>query len=94
MNGFGIRERAQRADRQTGSVIVPAAAALLVGLVLLGAAQLGQNFYAKRDLQNAADLAALAGAQSWGRAMSWAAGRPSAWPGSACAARAGRRRPA
>lgn len=66
MNGFGIRERAQRADRQTGSVIVPAAAALLVGLVLLGAAQLGQNFYAKRDLQNAADLAALAGAQSLG----------------------------
>lgn len=66
MNWFGIRERAQRADRQTGSVIVPAAAALLVGLVLLGAAQLGQNFYAKRDLQNAADLAALAGAQSLG----------------------------
>lgn len=66
MNWFGIRERAQRADRQTGSVIVPAAAALLVGLVLLGAAQLGQNFYVKRELQNAADLAALAGAQSLG----------------------------
>lgn len=66
MNWFGSRERAQRAGRQTGSVIVPAAAALLVGLVLLGAAQLGQNFYVKRELQNAADLAALAGAQSLG----------------------------
>ncbi|WP_341669010.1 pilus assembly protein TadG-related protein [Alcaligenes sp. SDU_A2] len=66
MTWFGRRQRAQRVDRQAGSVIVPAAAALLVGLVLLGAAQLGQNFYIKRELQNAADLAALAGAQSLG----------------------------
>lgn len=51
-------------SRQRGSILVPAAAAILVGLILLGAAQIGQYYYLKRDLQNAADLAALAGAEA------------------------------
>ncbi|HJE61978.1 MAG TPA: pilus assembly protein TadG-related protein [Alcaligenes faecalis] len=60
------RTRNEQAHKQQGSIIVPAAAALLVGLVLLGAAHLGHNFHVKRGLQNAADLAALAGAQALG----------------------------
>ena len=60
------RTRSEQAHKQQGSIIVPAAAALFVGLVLLGAAHLGHNFSVKRDLQNAADLAALAGAQALG----------------------------
>lgn len=50
--------------QQGGSIIVPAAAAILVALLLLGAAQIGQYYYLKRELQNAADLAALAGANA------------------------------
>ncbi|WP_369327047.1 pilus assembly protein TadG-related protein [Alcaligenes nematophilus] len=60
------RTQSEQAHKQQGSIIVPAAAALLVGLVLLGAAHLGHNFHVKRGLQNAADLAALAGAQALG----------------------------
>lgn len=60
------RTQNQQAHKQQGSIIVPAAAALFVGLILLGAAHLGHNFSVKRDLQNAADLAALAGAQALG----------------------------
>lgn len=64
---WGItRTQNEQAHKQQGSIIVPAAAALLVGLVLLGAAHLGHNFHVKRGLQNAADLAALAGAQALG----------------------------
>lgn len=48
---------------QRGSIVIPAAFALFVGILLLGGAQMGYLFYAKRDLQKAADLAALTGAQ-------------------------------
>ncbi|OWT77542.1 hypothetical protein CEY04_16515 [Achromobacter sp. HZ28] len=42
---------------------MPAAVGLLVMVILLGGAQLGYLFYTLRDLQKAADLAALTGAQ-------------------------------
>ncbi|QDQ86298.1 hypothetical protein FMZ60_00830 [Alcaligenaceae bacterium SJ-26] len=48
---------------QRGSVLLPAAASILVGLVLLGTAHLAYLFYMKRELQNAADMAALSGVQ-------------------------------
>ncbi|MCQ9616984.1 hypothetical protein L1889_09960 [Paenalcaligenes niemegkensis] len=44
---------------QRGAILIPAVAALLVCVVLLGAAQLGLYFSVKRDLQNVVDLAAL-----------------------------------
>ncbi|WP_233235538.1 TadG family pilus assembly protein [Bordetella sp. LUAb4] len=49
--------------RQRGSILVPAAVGLLVMVILLGGAQLGYLFYTLRELQKAADLAALTGAQ-------------------------------
>lgn len=61
---------------QRGSVLLPAAASILVGLVLLGTAHLAYLFYMKRELQNAADMAALSGVQML---------RP-AWPGNCAAA--------
>lgn len=48
---------------QRGSVLLPAAASILVGLILLGTAHLAYLFYMKRELQNAADMAALSGVQ-------------------------------
>lgn len=45
--------------RQRGSILIPAAAAVLVCVILLGAAQLGLYFSVKREAQNAVDLAAL-----------------------------------
>lgn len=53
--------RARR--RQRGSILIPAALAILIGVALLGAAQLGYFFYMKRELQKTADLAALTGVQ-------------------------------
>ncbi|ETH84526.1 putative Tad-like Flp pilus-assembly [Bordetella pertussis STO1-CHOC-0017] len=55
------RLRARR--RQRGSILIPAALAILIGVALLGAAQLGYFFYMKRELQKTADLAALTGVQ-------------------------------
>lgn len=52
----------QRRSTQAGAVLLPVAAALMVGMMLLGAAQLGHYFSLKRALQTTADLAALAGA--------------------------------
>lgn len=49
--------------KQRGSILVPAAMGLLIGAVLLGGIQIGYLIYAKRDMQKAADLAALTGAQ-------------------------------
>jgi len=49
--------------RQRGSVLIAAAAAMLVSVTLLASADLGYLFYMKRELQKTADLAALAGAQ-------------------------------
>lgn len=56
-------QRGRLPARQRGSIILPAAAALIVCLILLGSANLGYLFYAKREIQNAADLAALSGVQ-------------------------------
>ncbi|CAM4181440.1 pilus assembly protein TadG-related protein [Kerstersia similis] len=56
-------QRSRLPARQRGSIILPAAAALIVCLILLGSANLGYLFYVKRELQNAADLAALSGVQ-------------------------------
>ncbi len=50
-------------NRQRGSIIVPLVMSLLIGIILLGATQLAYMYVMKRELQNAADLAALAGAQ-------------------------------
>ena len=53
--------------RQRGSILVPLAASLVVGIILLGSAQMGYLFLMKRELQKVADLAALTGMQSLGR---------------------------
>lgn len=52
-----------RHSRQRGSILVMTAGMLLVTVILLAGTQLGYAFYAKRDLQKTADLAALAGAK-------------------------------
>lgn len=49
--------------RQRGSIIIPVAVSIFVGLILLGGVQLGYYFYMKRELQNTVDLAALSGVQ-------------------------------
>ncbi len=49
--------------RQRGSILVMAASTLLVAVTLLAGTQFGYAFYAKRELQKTADLAALAGAK-------------------------------
>ncbi|MDQ2147846.1 pilus assembly protein TadG-related protein [Alcaligenaceae bacterium C4P045] len=48
---------------QRGSILIPAVFAVLVGLVLMGSAQIGYLYYMKRAAQNAADMAALSGAK-------------------------------
>lgn len=58
------RQKTNNPDAQRGSIIIPTAGAILVGLILLGAVQFAYAFYMKRELQNAADLAALSGAQA------------------------------
>ncbi len=50
---------APASKRQQGSILVPVAFAILVGVILLGSAEIGWRFYMKREMQNAADLAAL-----------------------------------
>lgn len=49
--------------RQRGSILVMVAGTLLVAITLLAGTQFGYAFYAKRELQKTADLAALAGAK-------------------------------
>lgn len=62
-----------RAWRQRGSILVSAALIILVGIILLGGAQLGYFYYVKRELQKAADLAALTAAQMLdGTTCTWA----------------------
>ena len=56
-------------SRQRGSMTVAVVFAVLVGLVLLGVAQLGYGYYMKREVQKAADLAALSAVQVCGRAV-------------------------
>ncbi|CAB3902144.1 hypothetical protein LMG26858_04292 [Achromobacter anxifer] len=50
-------------SRQRGSMTVAVVFAVLVGVVLLGALQLGYSFYMKREMQKAADLSALSAVQ-------------------------------
>lgn len=50
-------------SRQRGSMTVAVVFAVLVGMVLLGVLQLGYGFYMKREMQKAADLAALSAVQ-------------------------------
>lgn len=52
--------------RQRGSMTVAVVFAVLVGVVLLGVAQLGYGYYMKREMQKAADLAALSAVQVLG----------------------------
>ncbi|WP_203564717.1 pilus assembly protein TadG-related protein, partial [Bordetella pseudohinzii] len=62
-----------RAWRQRGSILVSAALIILVGIILLGGAQLGYFYYVKRELQKAADLGALTAAQVLdGTTCTWA----------------------
>src|SRR5690606_19654144 len=49
--------------RQRGSVAVSVAFAVLIGMVILLSVQVGYLFYMKRELQKAADLAALSAVQ-------------------------------
>ncbi|SAI72442.1 Predicted membrane protein [Bordetella ansorpii] len=49
--------------RQRGSILIPAAMAILLGMVLLWGVQLGYAFYLKRELQKTVDMAALTAAQ-------------------------------
>lgn len=49
--------------RQRGSIAVSTAFAVLIGLVVLLSVQIGYLFYMKRELQKAADLAALSAVQ-------------------------------
>lgn len=55
--------RHPRQSRQRGSILVLAAGTLFVAATLLAGTQFGYAFYAKRELQKTADLAALAGAR-------------------------------
>lgn len=50
-------------NHQRGSIIIPVAVSLVVGLILLGGVQLAYYFFMKRELQNAADMAALSAVQ-------------------------------
>lgn len=52
------------ARNQRGSILVMTAGVVLVALALLGALQVGYTYYMKRNLQNAADMASLSGAQA------------------------------
>ncbi|MDM0087711.1 TadG family pilus assembly protein [Variovorax sp. J2P1-31] len=57
------RNRKSSPNRQGGSVVVNAAIAISLLVILLIGSELGYLSWMKRDLQKAADLAALAGAQ-------------------------------
>ncbi|MNX27883.1 hypothetical protein D3C86_579780 [compost metagenome] len=52
--------------RQRGSMTVAVVFAVLVGVAMLGVAQLGYGYYMKREVQKAADLAALSAVQVLG----------------------------
>lgn len=53
----------QGRDAERGSIVVPAAFAIVVGILLLGSAQIGWQFFMKREMQNTVDLAALSAVQ-------------------------------
>lgn len=60
----GSRKQARNRSDQEGSILIAASVFLLVGVILLGAIQIGYMYYTKRELQKTADLAALTGVQS------------------------------
>lgn len=60
MNPVSIRRRM----RQRGSILLQASVVLLVCVIALAGTELGYLFFVKREMQKAADLAALAGAQT------------------------------
>ena len=64
MNSFVATFRKPGLGRQRGSVLVQAAAVLLVLVIALTGTEIGYLFYLKRELQKTADLAALAGANA------------------------------
>ncbi|MCD2512158.1 TadG family pilus assembly protein [Comamonas endophytica] len=61
-----MMSRHVRARRQRGSLMVQLALFLSVTLLILGIVDLGYSFYAKRDLQRIADLAAIEAVQGSG----------------------------
>lgn len=60
---FALLTRQRGPAGMRGSIILPAAVAVVVSLVLLASADVGYLFYLKRELQKSADMAAVAGAQ-------------------------------
>lgn len=54
----------RRGMRQRGSILLQASVVLLVCVIALAGTELGYLFFVKREMQKAADLAALAGAQT------------------------------
>ncbi|ALM83994.1 TadG family pilus assembly protein [Bordetella sp. N] len=63
---FSPRRPLSSRQRQRGSILAPAAIGLFILVLLLGGVQIGYLFYVQRDMQKAADLAALTGAQILG----------------------------
>ncbi|MGE8619544.1 MAG: TadG family pilus assembly protein, partial [Achromobacter spanius] len=61
-----IPHRGVSLPRQRGSMTVAVVFAVLVGVAMLGVAQLGYGYYMKREVQKAADLAALSAVQVLG----------------------------
>ncbi|RFU47975.1 TadG family pilus assembly protein [Paraburkholderia sp. DHOC27] len=66
------RVRAVTRRRQRGSTLLVAALCLAIALAALGAIDVGNFYFMRRDLQRTADLAAAAGAQTIGSATSTA----------------------
>lgn len=64
MNSAAAIIRKPTSGRQRGSVLIQAAAVLLVLVIALTGTEIGYLFYLKRELQKTADLAALAGANA------------------------------
>jgi len=56
----------RRASRQRGGITIAMVFAVIVGLLLLAVTQLGYAFYMRREMQKAADLAALSAVQVLG----------------------------
>lgn len=59
-----VKTRAATRRRQRGSTMLLAALCVAIALAALGAIDVGNFFYMRRDLQRTADLAAVAGAQT------------------------------
>lgn len=64
MPRFASFPRTRGSRRQGGAVLVQAAVALLVCVIALTGTELGYLFFVKREMQKAADLAAITGART------------------------------